>query len=219
MIRTILVLIFALGLFADSNFDAIRLENAIDKFIESKLGRSEVEIRALLGSQEFYEDGVKATIEFTDKKIGSTNLLMKFILDGKVLKRYHIPVNIKVVKKMLVYSQDIRSGSELGYHNLKYTEVLTDSDNIIDIKSLISYTLKRNVSENKLVEEKDLETPKVIESGEQVELVVANSKVKVTSKAKALNSASIGEKVRIERKGSKSMLEGIALQDGSVLIK
>ena len=219
MVKLIIIILFASSLFADSNFDAIRLEKSIKSFVEKKLGKSEVEIRALIGSQEFYDDGIKATIEFTDKEIGSTNLLMKFLKGDKVIKRYHVPVYIKVQKKVIVYSKDLSAGTILSKDDLEYKNLITDQNSNIDINLLVGFKLKRNVSENKVIEEADLEAPKVVESGQEVELVIANSNVKVTSKAKALNSASIGEKVRLERRGSNKLIEGVALQDGSVLVK
>ena len=85
-------------------------------------------------------------------------------------------------------------------------------------EALIGKQLKRPVQLGKPILTHMLKNPRLIQRGQLVTLLARNSSVEVRMEGKALMDGAAGERIRVTNLRSNRVLEGVLIEDGTVLV-
>jgi flagella basal body P-ring formation protein FlgA len=215
----ILIIVFSLISFGNSKFSGERLERSCTLFIKKFHREAKVELLGNISDYKFEESGVRATFEFDGKTYGNTFLKLIFKHNNSIIKTSKIPVKIEIYLNVPVFSKNLRSGDVLTKSDIKYEKRFIDKNVITDAKALIGTKLTRSVGSGNIIYPELFEQVPVVTRGTDVIVMVYSGKVLIKASGEALNDATPGEKVRVKKKNSQLVIEGIANADGSVIIR
>jgi flagella basal body P-ring formation protein FlgA len=215
----ILIVIFTANLVADSNFSGERLEESCVNFIQKSIKNSKVKILSSIADQRFISDNIKAGIELSEDRIGSSSVKLVFKDNNDIVRELNIPIKIEILQKVPIFNSGFSSGNQISINDLKYKKMYLDKNVEDIIKYLDILKLKRSVRKGEIASIEHFEEIPLINRGDDVALRVISGKVEIKTSGEALNDAKIGEKVRVKKKNSQIVIEGVALNDGSILIR
>lgn len=216
---------FAMALiaFGASDFSSQRIKYAVEDFInDNSEGDIEIEFLRNIETQSFNFEDVKATIQNESINFrGIIDITIRFESNGRILKYLEIPVKIKVFQNVVVASKTIPRGTQITKNDLliKRVETTNIENPIYRIEDIEGRKLNRSLGAGSILNKSYVSADMVIKRGEKVTLIVQSGAVQIKTMGTALEDASAGQSVRVKRDGSaKKALEGVATDDGSVII-
>ena len=220
MYKLILILIIFCSsqLFGESNFSGERLEKSCLEFIRGKID-SECKIDFLTNVPDkfFSEDGLNATLQFAGSKYGLSKVKVIFKDSNSIFGELDIPVRISVLRQVPTANKKLRAGDKLSVEDIELKKILSEKAKQ-NVDLIINRQLKRSVDLGDIISDDILKPLVIIEKGESVKIDVYSGKIKITSMGTALNDASVGEAVRVQRAGGASIIHGTAFASGLVVI-
>lgn len=215
----ILVFCFSGLLIGNSKFSSERLEEASRNFVNQIHGEAKTQILGVLPDYSFEEDGIVASMDFDGNNYGNTFLKLIFKKDKKIIKSVRFPLKIEIYLNVPVLKNDLRTGDILSESDIKIEKRLIAKKLSVNPNNLIGMELKRSMNSGDIIYPEFLEAQPVIEMGTDVTLMVISGKVSVKASGEALNDAAPGDKVRVKKKNSQIVVEGIASNEGYVIIQ
>ncbi len=216
--------VFIQNLFSQSTFSSERLQTALEQFIKSKFGETaKPELLISLNNFKFKEDDVKASISFDEKQANQIqHLFLSFYSENNLLRTIDIPFRVEVLQEVVVAKHDILANSIVSENDLILVskEVTNINDILKELKKATNKLTKRRLKAGEVVKENDLQNPKIIKIGQNIDIVVISGAVKIYSTATALQDGAEGDIIRIRRNSDLSniVLEGKVKSDGTVQI-
>jgi flagella basal body P-ring formation protein FlgA len=219
MFKIILIFIFSFSvLFAESNFSGERLEKSCLEFIRGQID-SECKIDFLVNVPDkiFSQNGLRATIQFAGPKYGLSKIKMIFKNSNEIYGELDIAVRISVLRQVPTANKKMRAGDKLTAQDIEFKKILSENAKQ-NVDLIINRQLRRSLDVGDIIGEDILKPLVIIQKGENVKIDVYSGKIKITSMGTALNDASVGEAVRVQRSGGASIIHGTAFASGLVVI-
>jgi flagella basal body P-ring formation protein FlgA len=216
--------VFIQNIFSQSTFSSERLQTAVEQFIKSKFGETaKIELLISLNNFKFKENDVKASISFDEQQANQIqHLFLSFYSDNDLLRTIDIPFRVKVLQKVVVAKHDILANSIISENDLILVskEVTNVNDILKELKTATNKLTKRRLKAGEVVKENDLQNPKIIKIGQNIDIVVISGAVKIYSTATALQDGAEGDTIRVRRNTDLSniVLKGTVKLDGTVQI-
>jgi flagella basal body P-ring formation protein FlgA len=209
--------------FGASDFSSIRIKNAVEDYInDNAKGDIEIEFLREIATQSFNFENVKAVIQNESIKFrGIIDITIRFESNGRIIKYLEIPVKIIVYQNAAVASKTIPRGIQITKNDLimKRVETSNIESPILRLDEVEGKKVNRNVGAGTIISQGFISEEQIIKRGEKVTIIVQSGAVQIKTLGTALEDASAGQSVRVKRDGSvKKALEGIASEDGSVVI-
>jgi flagella basal body P-ring formation protein FlgA len=213
----------ALIAFGASDFSSQRIKNAVENFInENAEGDIEIEFLRDIETQSFNFEDVKAIIQNESINYkGIIDITIRFESNGRIIKYLEIPVKIKVFQNVIVAAKTIPRSVQITKNDLinKRIETTNIESPIFKIDDIEGKKVNRNVGAGTVLSQSFISAETVVNKGEKVTIIVQSGAVRIKTMGTALEDATVGQSVRVKRDGSaKRALEGIATEDGSVII-
>ena len=221
MLKLLFAILFIpqLCLLANSSFSAARIEEACVQYLKSRINNNiKVDFVNQISDLEFIEDDIEAIFELNGADIGMSTLKISFLKDNADVRKLNIPVRIYQTQQVAVANENLKLGDEIDRSKIRIENKFVDFRYSLDLKSIIGALSRKVIRAGEIITEDNIEFPSIIEKGKEVLINVKTASVIVKSRGKALNDAKVGEKVNIQREGSKKIITGVALADGSVII-
>ncbi|ARE80045.1 flagellar basal body P-ring formation chaperone FlgA [Campylobacter helveticus] len=137
-------------------------------------------------------------------------------ISKNVFFRYFIRANLEVLRS----TRAIKRGDRLGA--LDYKIVLMDFDkvpsNALGVEDLNNLLAKSNINKNTILRQNMFKTTAIIKRNDQVIGVLKDSGVDVLIELVALQSANLGERIRVKSKDGKVM-QGVVMGKNRVLLQ
>ncbi len=224
-IHTIAVLLF-LGVFsmkAQSNFSGERLRSAVLSYAQKTVEReAEILISQKIADQTFSESGVTAKCTGSAQSLrGMSNVGVEFAVNGRVIRRIQIPVQVKIMQEVAVATSSISSNSQISNKQVSFEmrDATAFSNNeIVTQSELIGSTAKRFLPKGSIITRSAITDKNGIRGGMPVTIHVQSGNVVIRTRGSVLNDASVGESVRVMREGTNTMLTGILKENQTVFI-
>ena len=224
-IHTIAVLLF-LGVFsmkAQSNFSGERLRSAVLSYAQKTVEReAEILISQKIADQTFSESGVTAKCTGSAQSLrGMSNVGVEFAVNGRVIRRIQIPVQVKIMQEVAVATSSISSNSQISNKQVSFEmrDATAFSNNeIVTQSELIGSTAKRFFFFFCIITRSAITDKNGIRGGMPVTIHVQSGNVVIRTRGSVLNDASVGESVRVMREGTNTMLTGILKENQTVFI-
>lgn len=140
-------------------------------------------------------------------------------VDDKLEKRFIVPVEIQVYKKVLVATNTIKLGQNINYANTTLKNI-----NIADKSKTIVTTLPSDVSSKKIyqigevIDNRFLAIKPAVEQRTDVRAFVKNNEVTLTIDAFSLTSGMIGDYVTVQNKNNRKLYRAKVIGLNKVLI-
>ncbi len=128
-----------------------------------------------------------------------------------VTAQQSVPVLTRPLARLSIVSKDDIQLINQPVHS-------TGNGVIYDPNQIIGMELIRPLNAGSPIKVNQLRSPKVVIKGQQVTLVARFGGLDVTIKGKALQSAAVGDRVRVTNLSSGKHVEGVAQADGTVLV-
>ncbi|MBS1536269.1 MAG: flagellar basal body P-ring formation protein FlgA [Bacteroidetes bacterium] len=208
---------------AQSNFSGERLRNAVVSFAQKAAGNNaEILVSQNISDQVFQESDVTAKCTGSSQSLrGMSNVGIEFSMDGRIIRRIQIPVQVKIMQKVAVTTASISSNSPLSLRQITY-EVRDVSaysqDELITMSELDGSTTKRFLPKGSIITRSAIADKNGIRGGMPATILVQTGNVVIRTRGSVLNDASIGETVRVMREGTNTMLIGILRENQTVVI-
>lgn len=226
-IATIIVIIMVLfighNVFGKSYFSGERLKKACYEYIQTIVGEDAlISLPPSIPDQSFEEQGIIAKFNWnTQAKKGNSFIALEFYNNEKIIKRIEIPVRIQIFDIVPVAKKTITRGAIIRDEDisLEKREITNYKENeIIDYSEIIGKKAKHNIKEGTVLCNYMIEEEPIIERGNKVNIIVQSGGVRIRTNGEALQNGRIGEKIRIKREGTQTILQGRVAKDGSVII-
>jgi flagella basal body P-ring formation protein FlgA len=213
-----------LMVFASTDFSSDRIKYAVEDFIkDNSEGDIEIEFLRNIENQSFVFEYVKAIIQNESINFrGIIDITIRFESNEKIIKYLEIPVKIKVYQNVVAASKTIPRGVQITKNDLliKRIETTNIESPIYNVDDVIGRKINRSLGAGSILNKSYISAEQVIKKGEKITIIVQSGAVQIKTLGTALEDASVGQSVRVKRDGSaKKALEGIAAEDGSVIIE
>lgn len=219
----VVVLIFAVSNgIAQSTFAGTRLKEAVLSHIQDRcLTECEVIVN-VVQTQKFDESSVEAVIvEDIPFFKGKMNVTIEFKKNSKVLRSVQVPVFVKLFSVLPTASTSLPSGHILKESDIveKRVEITAYREaEIVTKPEVIGFRTSQTLQQGAIITANVVLSPESIRKGDVVSLVVLIGSVSVRGSAVALENGNVGDKIRISREGSQTVLVGIVQPNGVVVI-
>ena len=133
----------------------------------------------------------------------------------------YVPVKVIAYKKVLVATRPMKRDQVLSKQDLKLaTQDLASlrSSYLTDAAEAVGKTLKRSIPSGTVLTISMLTSPKVIRRGQVVTLLSGSGGLQVRASGKALMDGASGQRIRVQNKTSKKVVEGVVVSAGVVRI-
>jgi len=158
-------------------------------------------------------------IKFTraDKMTGNTSLTIR--CKSPVSWQIHLPVrvdlydDIAVSKSPLIKGQIIKP-EQLSYQKRKISNLQQGYFRRTD--SLANYRVKRNLLASSILTTANLEPKLMVSSGQRVTILLKVDGLQIKSSGLALQSARLGQLIKVKNSSSNKIIEGIVSSEGVV---
>lgn len=131
---------------------------------------------------------------------------------GNVAAQVELPILIMPVNR-----GDIISASDVQMQVQRITRDLVGY--IGKEQEIIGKEARKNLSVGSKVRKSDIVAPQIVDRGQTVDLVARSSGLVVNMQGKALANGAAGERLLVKNMSSGKRIEGLVLNDGSVLIR
>lgn len=163
----------------------------------------------------------KLDIKFTraDRTMGSTSLSIR--CHSPVNWQIHLPATINVYNDVIVNKYPLVKGQLINPDNIQYQK-----KNISKLRqgyfraseALSQLQAKRNLPANSILSSTNLTQRLLVNSGQQVSIILNFKGLQIKSSGKALQSASQGQSVKVKNNRSKKIVEGIVTGEGQITV-
>jgi len=207
---------------AQSTFSGSRLKEAALSHIQDRcLTDCEIVVNTIQ-TQKFDESAVEANIvdDIAYFK-GRMNVTVEFKKNSLLLRSLQVPVYVKLFSILPTAASNLMSG-----HTLQESDILEKKVDITAYKEseivtkpeVIGFRTIQRIQQGALITANSVLSPESIRKGDIITLIVQYGTVTVRGTAVALENGEIGDKIRISREGSQSVLIGIVQQNGIVFV-
>ncbi len=126
--------------------------------------------------------------------------------------KIYVPVHMAVYRHVLVTVRPLHRGDVITASDVRIDErdvATLHSAYLTDLEQLASKILRRSVAEGTLVTIDLLNAERIIRRGQSVTLIVRRSGLKIRMAGTALMDGTVNQRIRVENKSSKLVVEGI----------
>jgi flagella basal body P-ring formation protein FlgA len=222
-IIVMLTILYGNNLLAKSSFSGSRLKNACLSYISNLVDKdSDVRISEI-DDQFFEETGVIARCDARAKSLrGNTYVALEFLdHQEKLIRRLEVPVNIKIYKDVPTAVYTLQKGKILKINDITYNKMdvtYLDENKILGIEKIVGKKVNRQINKGEVISANYLENEVLVNRGGKVNIIVQSGAVSIRTSGVALQDASIGDNIRVQREGSRQSLQGKVYDDGTVYI-
>ncbi len=170
--------------------------------------------------------GKPATVEVMDVSFDSEHDTFQASLaapsSGNPEKRLSVTGQIERMVKVPVLKNSLRHGDIIGMTDIDWIDVPEKDlqhDTILKAEDLTGMTPRRVLPASKTVNAFELESPKLVDRGDEVSLVFADGPLVLTVKGKALQPGAKGEIIRVTNLGSSKSVEGYVTAEREVTVR
>lgn len=135
--------------------------------------------------------------------------------------KIYLQATVKAFQLIYISHRPIAKGTPIKSSDivLARRNITALNDNYLtDISNIEGHIAKRSIRKNEVIKPFYLLKSKLIKRGEQVSIIAETSGISVRMKGKAMNDASIGDRVKVKNNNSNRIIEGIAIKHGVVKI-
>lgn len=141
--------------------------------------------------------------------LGSTNISLAFLVDGRVAKKIQMNTKIAVMQEILVSNRtlerhDVITEEDVRLEKMNLAELKTDV--MTDPGEVIGKRVKRTVEVNSPLRLNFLEVPPMVKRGDMVTIVAESDVLKITTKGLVTESGCKGEMVKVINVNSRKEL-------------
>ena len=154
-----------------------------------------------------------------DRVYGNTALLIRCPLN--TTWKLHLPVSIEVFADVAVASTPLVKGQILDAAaiSLQKTNIARLKNGYFDeIAALAGLEVRRGLPVGTVLTQRNLQPRLLVKSGQRVTLVLNYRGLQVKSSGRALQSARMGQRVRVRNSQSQKIVEGVVSGEGLVKI-
>ena len=160
-------------------------------------------------------------IEFSNrqKTYGSTSLNIG--CKQKPEWRIHLPVKIDVYDDVLVTQQPFSRGQKIGSSMFKYEKrniSLLHQGYFTQTHDLKNMESRRNLKRGSVLTQNNIRPSEMVKSGQNVTLILNYKGISIKTSGKALQSARMGQLVKVRNSQSRKIVEGIVSGEGQVKV-
>ncbi|MBN2290282.1 MAG: flagellar basal body P-ring formation protein FlgA, partial [Candidatus Glassbacteria bacterium] len=151
---------------------------------------------------------------------GSFSLSIAALSEGRLVQRLPVSLKVRVFEKVAVLKSSLGNNELLSPEDVELTELETTSARSLPFKSieeLAGKRLKRRMKAGQILTGDDVESPPLIERGDEVTLVVHYKNITVGCPGKAWQNGRLGEKILVRNQYGKN-LTGTVQDANTVLI-
>lgn len=133
----------------------------------------------------------------------------------------YVPVKVIAYKKVLVATRPMKRGELLSKPDLKLaTQDLSGlrSSYLTKATQAVGKTLKRSIPSGTVLTTTMLTSPSIVRRGQVVTLLSRSGGLQVRASGKALMDGASGQRIRVQNKTSKKVVEGVVVSAGVVQI-
>ncbi len=147
------------------------------------------------------------TAENYQPKLGRNNLALQVQLDGKIVKRIYIPVEIGLRTEVLTAQKDLSYGTKISRSDFKESEklIFADPEEIIrewNSSLLNNKELRRSLREGSILKESDIKSPFLVKWGDSLRLRVKVNNITINTFVTARERGKLGELITVENESS-----------------
>lgn len=216
------IFLIASGLYSQSSFSSDRIEDAIIQFAKSQLeGDIEISLSKTIEDQIFEQGGIEAEFVADTNFLGDTFVKVIFKKENDIINTLNVAVSVKLFKKITIAKTTIPEGTIVDARNLSFTRVdVTNYDlsQILKATEVIGKEAKKTIIAGKPFLKEHFTDSKLVSRGDMVEIQAVSGAVKVRTTGTALNDAAAGDKIRVRRSNSTSVITAILSEDGIAII-
>jgi len=218
-----MTILYGNNLLAKSSFSGSRLKNACLSYISNLVDKdSDVRISEI-DDQFFEETGVIARCDARANSLrGNTYVALEFLdHEDKLVKRLEVPVNIKIYKDVPTAVYTLQKGKILMINDITYNKMdvtYLDESKILGIEKIVGKKVNCQINKGEVIQANFLENEVLVNRGGKVNIIVQSGSVSIRTSGVALQDASIGDIIRVQREGSRQSLQGKVYDDGTVYI-
>ncbi len=161
-------------------------------------------------------------INFTNsqKVMGNTSLSIQ--CKTPVKWQLHLPVRIDIYDDIALNKSAILKGQTIDVNNIHYHK-----KNITNLHqgffkktdSLDRLQAKRNLTPNSILNASNIAPKLLVVSGQQVTILLKINGLQIKSTGKALQSASLGQTIKVKNTQSNKIVEGVVSSEGQVNVR
>ena len=160
-------------------------------------------------------------INFTraDRIMGNTSLTIS--CENPVNWQIHLPVRVDIFDDVLVSKTPLVKGQLIDANNVKLKKMKVSSlfnGYFREIVALTGLQAKRNLARNSILTSANLQPRKLVRSGQRVIIVLNLKGLEVKSSGQALQSASLGQLIKVKNTQSNKIVEGVVTADGQITV-
>lgn len=160
-------------------------------------------------------------IEFSNrqKTYGSTslNISCKQLPEWRI----HLPVKIDVYDDVLVTRQPFSRGQKIGSNMFKYEKrniALLNQGYFTQSGDMKNMEAKRNLKRDSVLTPINIRPSEMVKSGQKVTLILNYKGISIKTSGQALQSARMGQLVKVRNSQSRKIVEGIVSGQGQVKV-
>ncbi len=130
-----------------------------------------------------------------------------------------VPVNVKVMTKVIVARNSLPRGAIIGPSDItmKHRDLSRLHRGYLENKQLVlGKKLRQRMRKNQVVTPSQLETPNAIKRNNKVTIVASNKTLQIRMAGKALQSGGLGDLIRVRNESSKKELDARIIAPGIV---
>jgi flagella basal body P-ring formation protein FlgA len=207
---------------AQSTFSGSRLKEAVLSHIQDRcLTECEIIVNTVQ-TQKFEESGVEASIvEDIPFFKGRMNVIIEFKKNSIVLRSLQVPVFVKLFSVLPTTATALPSGHILKESDIvdKKVEITAYKESEIVTKpEILGFRTIQALKQGAIITSSVLLSPESVRKGDVVTLIVQIGSVVIRGTAVALENGAVGDRIRITREGSQTVLTGTVQQNGVVLV-
>ncbi len=182
------------------------IQSAAHEELARLFGGREVTIRAEsalpdvdvpLGTKPF---DLRASIDKRQVRGGAWSIPVQILVDGAPYQTAWVPFQVELFERATVLVRDVRRGELLGAHlfeTRRMRVVAQESSAWLTADKLIGASASRDLSAGSAIVEADVKRAMLVRQGDTIELSVKKGSITARAAASALQSGSIGDRVRV----------------------
>lgn len=223
-ITFIFSLLTSVNCIAQSTFSSQRLEQSAINYLQKQFsGKSVPSFLMKFPDVSFQSSTVKAKFDYVENLNSSIQKLdILFYDNNEMIRKIEIPFKIKIQREVVVANRDIPANSILKEDDLiTVGREIDDFNQILDeIYLAVGKLTNRRISKGETIKKSDLQQPKVVKRGQNVNIEVISGSVKIYSTGTATQDGAIGDLIRVRRDNdnTKSTIEGTVVGENLVQI-
>lgn len=148
----------------------------------------------------FSIDADRENFQATMAAPSAQNPVQHIMISGRVSPVIQVPVLVQNLQSGYIITKN-----DIEYISIKEREFTKDM--VVDADALIGMTARRVVLADRPIRKSDLIAPQVVERGAIINLSLANSIMRITTQAKALQNGATGEIIRVVNTASNQTLQ------------